>query len=139
MANTPIFNASSQTLDQNPNGSFPDLSGALFDWFQPMQFATVVKTVGLDFLVTEIKTTIDFEGVWQPFTARDLMMKPEGQRRWRWFTCHAFPSLELQPDQLITYLGIQYRVMEKLNWKLNGYVEYHLVQDYTGSGPTEGA
>lgn len=124
-------------LPLNANsGTLPDVSGAMLDYFQPMVFGVVVKTVQ-NFQAVETKTSVNFQGVWQPLSERQLMMKPEGQRQWKWFWLHAEPSLVLEPDSIITYLGIQYRVMTQKDYRLYGYLEYHLVDDYTGSGPTE--
>ena len=129
----PISNASNTPLNQNC-GTLPDVSGALFSWFQPLTFTSIVKTV-VGYQVVETPTNVTFQGVWQPFTAQQLSMKPEGQRQWKWFTVHAQPGLELIPDEVITYLGTQYRIKDKLDYILYGYVEYHLVEDYTGAGP----
>lgn len=117
-------------------GTVPQVGDAMLDWFQPMVFEPVVKTVS-GFQVVETTTPIQFMGVWQPLTERQLMMKPEGQRAWSWFWVHADPSLILQVDSVITYLGVQYRVMTHKDFRLYGYVEYHLVQDWEGAGPTE--
>lgn len=133
MANQPIYSAKNVPLNQN-SGTMPDVSDALLDWFQPMTFLTITKTV-VNFEVKEVSTATNFLGVWQPMTAQKLLLKPEGQRAWLWFTVHAQPGLELIPDEVITYLGTQYRVMQKWDWILDGYVEYHLVNNYTGSGP----
>lgn len=115
-------------------GTMPDVSGALMDWFQPMVFAIVTKTVS-GFQAVETKTDINFQGVLQPMSGRQLMMKPEGQRKWNWFQLHAEPGLTLTPDDVVFYLGVQYRVMSQKDYRLNGYVEYTLVNDYTGAGP----
>lgn len=126
----PIFNASSVLLNQNP-GTLPNVSRALLNWFQPLNFVTIVKTV-VNFAVVETLTTVNFLGVRQPFTPQMLLMKPEGERQWKWETIHALPGLILSPDDIITFLGVNYRVMQKLDWKEYGFVEYHIVQDYTG-------
>jgi hypothetical protein len=116
------------------SGTLPDVSGAMLDYFQAMAFGVVNTTVE-NFQAVQVKTTVNFQGVWQPLNERQLMLKPEGQRAWSWFWLHAEPSLILQVDSVITYLGVQYRVMTHKNYQLYGYVEYHLVQDYTGAGP----
>lgn len=134
MANQPIYNAKDVLLSQN-SGTMPDVSDAILDWFQPMLFTTVTKTV-VNFQVREVGTSINFLGVWQPMSAQKLTQKPEGQRAWLWFTVHAEPGLELVPDEIINYLGVNYRVEAKFDYRLNGYVEYHLVNDYVGSGPS---
>lgn len=125
-----IMNAANRPINAI-NGSVPDVSGALFDWFQPMVFTTVVK-VNTGFQVVENPCDICFEGVIQPFTERQLMLKPEGERAWTWFLLHAQPTLVLQVDDVVTYFGKQTRVMARKRFELYGYVEYHLVQDWTG-------
>lgn len=126
-------NAKDIPLNQQ-TGTVPNVSNAMTNWFQPMIFGVVTKSI-TDFQVIEDMVEINFQGVWQPLSGRRLMMKPEGQQSWSWFWLHAEISLKLVPDQVIVYLGIQYRVMSVKNYDLYGYLEYELVQDYTGSGP----
>lgn len=115
-------------------GTVPQMGDALLDWFQPMVFEPVGKMVE-GFMVVETGTPLNFQGVWQPLTERQLMIKPEGERAWSWFWVHADPSLILEVDDVVTYLGKQSRVMTHKDYSLYGYVEYHIVQDWTGSGP----
>lgn len=129
----PIFNAADVTLDQN-TGTLPNMGDALLNWFQPMTFSVVTKTVS-GFDVVETKADVSFQGVWQPLSANQLQLKPEGQRSWQWFRVHASPGLSLINDDVVTYQGIQYRVMAKYDFLIYGFNEYHLVNDYTGSGP----
>lgn len=129
----PISNAKDTLLNQN-SGTLPNMSDALLDWFQKMTFTRIVKNI-VNFQVVETPTNTDFQGVWQPSSPQALLMKSEGQRQWKWFTVHADPSLHLDPDEIITYLGTQYRVMNKLDYTEYAYIEYELIQDYTGSGP----
>ncbi len=115
-------------------GTIPDMGGALLSWFQPQVFSLVTKqTVGFELI--ETKTVVQFQGVIQPLSARELFYKPEGQRAWTWWMVHASPSLDLKVDDVITYLERQYRVQAKKPYDIYNYVEYHLVQDWTGSGP----
>ena len=130
----PIFNASSVPLDQN-SGTLPNVGDAMLDYFQAMTFSTVVKAVQQGGTVVETPTPVTFQGVWQPLSPRAVEMKPEGQRKWNWYRCHADPSLGLKPDDVVTYLGVQYRVMGKWDFSLYGYNEYQLVDDYSGVGP----
>jgi hypothetical protein len=116
-------------------GNVPNMGGALRGWFQPMVFGIVEKTVQ-NFQVVETMVNVGFQGVWQPLSAKRLMMKPEGQQAWSWFWLHCDPSLKLNNDQVVNYLGTQYRVMNLKNEELYGYLEYELIEDYTGSGPT---
>lgn len=129
-----IANAANIPLNQGPNGTVPDVSGGLKDYFQPMTFTLVGKQV-VDFQALETPTNVTFQGVIQPFSERQLLLKPEGQRSWTWYTLHADPVLTLQTDDVVLYLGVQTRVMSRKDFTIYGYVEYTLVQDWTGSGP----
>jgi hypothetical protein len=125
-----IANGKDRKLTEN-TGTPPDVSGAMQNWFQPITFSRITKTTQ-NYIVIETKEDVSFQGVWQPFSPKQLTIKPEGQRSWSWFTCHAEPGLVLLPDEIISYLGVQYRVMAQNDYRLYGYVEYHLIQDYTG-------
>lgn len=124
----PIYNAKDIPLGQS-YGGLPDVSGAMLNWFQNMTFIQIVKTV-VNFQVVETPTKIDFQGVWQPFSPKQLALLPEGQRAWSWFMCHADPNLKLDTDEIIKYEGQNYRVMANNDYTHYGYREYHLVQDY---------
>lgn len=124
-----ITNAKDTLLDKN-TGTLPNMSDVLNGWLQPMVFTGIKKTI-VNFQVVETPTTISFMGVWQPFSERKLALKPEGQRSWRWFSCFSDAGLVLNTDEVICYLGKQYRVMGTMDYRLEGYMEYHLVEDYT--------
>lgn len=123
-----FFNANSRPLNAN-TGTVPDMSDTITEWFQPMIFNLVTKETTA-FQDVETSDEINFMGVWQPLEAQKLDIKPEGQQAWTWFQVHAWPALILKPDQIIKYLGVEYRVMKKLDYTLYGYVEYHLVENY---------
>lgn len=128
-------NAKDVPLGANP-GTLPNMSDALDSWMVPMVFINVVKTQ-VNFRTLEAGVPINFQGVWQPLDQQQVNMKPQGQREWKWFQVHAQTGLILLIDQVITYQGVQYRVRGRWDYNEYGYVNYHLVQDYTGSGPTE--
>lgn len=119
------------TVDQ---GTVPDVGGAMIDWFQSMQFQIVTKET-IDFQVVETEEPVNFRGVIQPFTLRQLYLRPEGERAWTWAMVHAEPVLSLKVDDIISYRGVHFRVMGKKNYTIYNYVQYSLVQDFTGSGP----
>lgn len=128
-----ISNGRDRPLNAN-SGTVPDVSGAMLDYFQPMTFGVVTKTVE-NFQVVETMAEVTFQGVWQPQSARQISYKPEGQRAWEWVMLHAEPSLVLEPDQVVIYLGRQFRVKAQSDYRLYGYIQYELVNDYTGAGP----
>ena len=129
-----IPNAKDIPLNQQA-GTVPQMSGALTDWFQPMVFGRVTKRTVAN-QVVETKVPVNFRGVIQPLSERKLMLKPEGERAWTWLQLHSDVGLELNVDEIITYHGVQTRVMALNDYSLYGYMEYHLVQDWTGSGPS---
>jgi len=134
MSNGILINASNVLLGTiNPN--LPQMTGTLNDWFMPMVFSRVTKTVVAGQAV-ETMTEVNFRGVIQPLKNRDLMLKPEGQRSWTYQWLHAEPGLDLNTDDVITFQGKQTRVVAVKDYRLYGYIEYQLVQDYTGAGPT---
>lgn len=112
----------------------PNMAGTLVGWFQPLVFGVVVKEY-INYEVVETMTEVNFRGVWQPLETRKLLLKPENQRSWTWIQCHAHTNLHLENDSVIKFRGVQYRVMAQWDYSLNGFYEYHLVEDYTGSGP----
>lgn len=128
-----IANGADTPLNQ-ATGSLPNMRGAMLGWFQPMTFTTIVKTV-VNFKAVETPTNVTFRGVIQPLSGRQLVMKPEGERAWTWFLLHAEPQLKLEVDSVVTYLGVQTRVMSQKDYSIYGYIEYELVQDWTGAGP----
>lgn len=128
-----ISNAKDRLLNQN-SGTMPDVSGAILSWFQKMDFAIITKE-NINFQTVETSTDVSTQGVWQPLSPQQLMMKPEGQRQWKWFQVHALPGLNLRPDDRLVYLGTKYRVMAVLDYKLNGYMEYHVIDDYQAVTP----
>lgn len=128
-----IINAANIPLNEI-SGTVPDVSGALKDYFQKMTFTPLRKTVS-GFQVVENAFPLTFWGVIQPFTPRQLMLKPEGERAWSWFTLHAEAGATLKVDDVALYLGKQYRVMASTDFRLYGYLVYQLITDWTGSGP----
>ena len=125
-----IGNAKDLTLAQN-TGALPNMADTLNGWMQPMTFIGLTKTV-VDFELQEVPTPINFMGVWieEP---RQLEITPSGQRSWRKFSCYAQIGLILNVDDVICYVGKQYRVMSIEDYRLYGYVHYSLVENYTGA------
>lgn len=128
-----IKNASSVPLSAN-TGTLPDVSGALNNWLQPMTFFLLIKEI-IGLQVVETPTDINFSGVWQPYTFEQLKLLPEGERHWKWFKLHTLTGLSLKTDDVVSYLGENYRVMNKGAYPEYGFWEYDLIKDYVGSGP----
>jgi len=128
-----IANACNVTLDRSPMG-LPQVRGVMAGFTRKMTFGIVKKRQD-NFETIEAVTQVTVDASWQPFSAQRLLLKPEGQRKWKWFMIHATPALQLEPDALITYQGTRYRVMEKFDYSANGYVQYDVVDAYTHGTP----
>lgn len=126
----------SKPFNQINFSGMPNMAGTLVGWFQSMVFGVVTK-VQKNYETVETVTPVNFRGVWQPLEARKIMLKPEGQRSWSWYQVHAHTNLNLPNDSIIRFRGVQYRVMAQWDYSLNGFYEYHVAEDYTGSGPTD--
>jgi len=129
----PIKNACNTSLQAN-SGTVPNVIDAILDLFQQMTFQIIKKSV-VAFQVQELSTNVNFYGMWQTPSGRRLEMMPHGQRVWKTHTLYSDTTLMLKPDDIVTYLGKQYRVLVVEDWSLSGYMRYDLIQDYTGPVP----
>ena len=107
----------------------PNAASTLRGWFSTLQLTMVQKTI-IDFEVVETLVPIVAQGTVQPFTSRQLEMKPEGQRQWDWRMIHATADLQLKLDDVIQYNGTRFRIMGAFDYIGNGYVQYEAVNDY---------
>lgn len=128
-----IFNASNRPINEVA-GTTPDVSGALTDYYQPMTFTLIGKEV-VAFQAVETPIAIDFRGVVQSLTERQLLLRPEGERAWTWLWLQSDLALQLNVDDVVIWKGKQTRIMSKKDQGLYGFMEYQLVQDWTGAGP----
>lgn len=124
----PLVNASSVPLDANP-GTLPNMQDAMGDYFQNTEFVRITKTV-LNGQVVETRCPFSMKAIVANFTGQQLMMKEIGQRKWKWISVWAYPNIILTPDDVICYLGVNYRVDHKNDWSVYGYLQYDLVEDY---------
>lgn len=108
--------------------TFPNVAEALADWDLSVQFAIVKKTP-VDFEAEETNVDIiTFRVVLEPIKPRELLVKPEGQRKWKWYTL--WSGVELQIDDIVQDpRGAQYRVMAQSDWSQAGYFQYEITQE----------
>lgn len=108
----------------------PQMSAAFAGWQTRITLSRVVQVV-VDGLVNDTESDITFDGTVQPLKAEAIALKPEGLRSWQWLQIHCLTSpSNLSTNDIIVYSGKRFKVMEKLDYGLNNYVEYHLVADY---------
>ena len=121
------------TYNYNPLATLtnmPNMATTLNGWQAPLQLIRLTQTIS-DGDVIHSEQVINFQGVWQPLKDEQLQFKPEGQRSWSWFWIHAVAgTLNLNTADKIIFNGERYKVMEKKDYSLNGFVEYHVVRDY---------
>lgn len=114
-------------------GSVPQMQGAMQGWYQPMTFVSIGKFLDTGFLY-EVGQPTNFRGVMIPYKPRELDIKRQGQRRWKWWTLLCSPELVLSIDDgAIDNFEIQYRCANSLDYSRYGYRSYTLIEDYKGT------
>lgn len=123
-----IVDANRLTVDEAVSPT-PDVRDLMLGWFRKIALTIVRKKV-VDFETREVEVPHETQGVVQPFTASRLMMKPEGERSWKWWLIQSTPDLQLKNDDVIIYKGVRLRIMASWDWSANGAMEYHAIEDY---------
>lgn len=108
----------------------PQINNALNGWEVPLTLVKVIQNVVEgDLVTTELK--INFKGVWQPLSAEQLNLLPEGQRSWENVWIHAKSSqLNLETADKVIFKNRRYKITQKKDYGLNGFVEYMLIRDF---------
>ena len=107
-----ITNAKNKKLNEAVSG-LPDLSGAVECFLQDARVGLVTKKQVSGYT----QETIDWictRAVRQVMRPQELVVKPEGQRAWRWFKIHAVPECVFKVDDIIIMQGVRMRIMEKV-------------------------
>jgi len=111
----------------------PKMTAAFSGW-QSLITLKVIGEVNLDGFISITETDYTFQGIIQPLSPEQIQLKPEGQRSWQWMQIHCKAgSLNLKTNDRIEYNGQKYKVMNVLDYTLNGFIEYHAIQDYEGA------
>lgn len=109
------------------SNGFPNMAEALWGTTNTIDFEIVNKTVSDHEVVEGAANIVTFQGDIQPIPPQKLTIKPEGQRRWKWYTMRT--TQEMSVDYIVQDpQGKQYRVMSVTDWHSYGYFEYELVQ-----------
>lgn len=108
----------------------PNMSQTLTSWEVPLTLVRIIQDVEEGDL-TYKDEKINFMGVFQPMSMEQLQLLPEGQRSWShyWIHCKS-GTLNLETADKIIFNNKMYKVIEKKDYSLNGYVEYHVITDY---------
>lgn len=107
----------------------PNLSSAVRRFENTMQFQIVEKAIVDGDVVETSKAPVVlwFEGSVIPKHPRELAIKPEGQRKFKWWDLYT--DLELVVDSVIKdQSGFTYRVMSSSDWDQSGFHIYELME-----------
>lgn len=105
----------------------PIMTEALSGLTQQVQFARIKRILKGFNSVPTIQKVNTFAGSLQPIHPRRLMIKPEGERQWRWFQLWTGQQLSTG-DYVQDPNGVQYKVMASSDWSQAGYFEYELIE-----------
>ena len=109
--------------------AIPKIQIALNGWESEIVMIKITQS-NVDGEIINAETEINFQGVVQPLTAEALRLKPLESRSWEWLMIHTRVEVEIATNDLISYKGKKFRVMEEKDYSENGYYEYHLVKKY---------
>lgn len=107
----------------------PNMGDALLGLFQPLELAKVETRIE-NAVAVEVIRPLPAQGVVQPMSARQLALKPEGERTWKWKLIHCAPGLVLAPNDVIQYKAERYRVNGQWDFSEYGYLLYEVVNDF---------
>lgn len=114
----------------NQSTGMPQMASAFRGWMTSITITRVTQSVE-NGLVETREQKISFQGTVQPLSPQKTALKPEGQRAWKWLQIHCFTSdVNLATNDKIIYNGELFKVMDILDYRLNNYIEYHIVADY---------
>lgn len=109
----------------------PQMYAAFQGWQVPFTLVKISQQ-NVDGDIMDVETTLSYKGTVQPLSPEQIQLKPEGQRSWEWLQVHVITDVDtdLVTNDRVMYDGRPYKVMFVKNYKLNNYIEYHLLEDY---------
>lgn len=121
------------TLNNIIKSGMPQMASTLNGWEVPLIIIKIIQNVIEGDLVTS-EQTFNFKGVWQPLSAEQLNLLPEGQRSWEnvWIHCKS-SELNLETGSKVLFNNKRYKITQKKDYGLNSFVEYMLIRDYENS------
>lgn len=116
------------------NSNLPNMSKTIQEWFLPISFDIVTRTLnGADWEVSSTQT-INTKGVVRPPSDTDLKLLPDGTWSWQWLQIHCLPNVLLENNQFVSYDGVVYKVMAKKDYTPYGYIRYTILEAYQAEG-----
>jgi hypothetical protein len=103
------------------------MSAAFWNWTEPIQF-NIVTTTAVDFEAKDtLVNQVVFDGTIEPIAPQKLWIKPEGERKWKYWTLWTEQDLIVGAIILDEH-GKFYRVSDKSDWRQGDYQQYEIVQ-----------
>ena len=114
----------------NEISGMPQIAAAFQGWFQAITLVRRKQIVNFG-LVQYQDQSVTFQGTIQPLSPKMIALKPEGQRAFTWLQIHAKAgTLNLDVDDRVVFAGKQFKIMALLDYSLNGFIEYHAIEEY---------
>ena len=118
----------------------PSMRGTLMGTFQPLRFIRIYREADpTTYQVREYERNQpgddDAMGSIQPLNNRQLSLKPEGERNWKWVKIYSTTDLSLGNGDRLKIGTLQYRIMGDKNWNAAGYFYYEACQGYEEETP----
>lgn len=117
-------------LNELNNSGMPQMQTALQGW-EVTIYADYIKQEWINGEPVEIKKTEKIIGTRQPLKTEEVALLPEGQRNWKHYWLHVDAKYKpLSIQQVIKIKGNDYRINAVKDYSLNGFYEYHIIEDY---------
>ena len=117
------------------NAGMPQIQSAFNGWQNRVCLMRHIENV-IDGFVEITEKPLSLYGTIQPLNPRAIELKPEGQRSWTWLQIHCQSrAITLIPGDKIKWQGELYKIMQQLDYGLNGYIELHAVKDWQQGVP----
>lgn len=115
----------------NFGSGMPNVSAALNGWQRAITLQKRTQIVDGYGGITFTLVNFTFMGTVQPLQAKQIELKPEGQRSWTWLQIHIQqPGFSLTTNDEILINGTIFKVMGQKDYTENGYIEYHCAYEY---------
>lgn len=124
-----MFFPRNKSISNTIKSGMPQMASTLNGWEVPLVLIKITQNVVEGELVVS-QQTFKFMGVWQPFSYQQLALLPEGQRDWSHYWVHTQTAIELNTADKFIFDNKRYKVIERKDYNLNGYYEYHVILDY---------
>jgi hypothetical protein len=117
--------------------SMPEVSAGVTRFLSPLIIEKLQVNVVSGF-AQKIPIAIKTLGAIQPLTARELVVKPEGERSWSWYRLHTSVNVDLKTNDRVRIRNTVYKIMAKWDWSRSGYLEFHCILDFEDNDTSTG-